>query len=304
MASKRELIEAHKYSRRRLVSAFVSGSPQGKEVESLSRARPVVAGVVLTALMVAGVALSGLLRPGLPAGWDEQGVVITQDGGERFLALDGTLYPVINTTSARLLLPADSGYRVEVVPDDAVAEAPRGATIGIVGAPDDLPDPAELRQTGWTACLAPDGRSFLFLDDVADVSDDASSAVVVAHDGAHWLVTGGLRYEIPPEQHAGVLRVLALDTVPTVTAPGTFLDLYTPGNRSGGRSRRSLGWVRHCRRRWAPLEVRRPSASSFATSTSAVRRRSSPAVVRRRSASSPRPSTPRRPPMGWVPLSR
>lgn len=229
MASKRELIEAHKYSRRRLVSAFVSGSPQGKEVESLSRARPVVAGIVLTVLMVAGVGLSGLLSPGLPDGWDQQGVVITEGGGERFLALEGTLYPVINATSARLLLPAESGFRVEIVPDDAVADAPRGATIGILGAPDDLPAPDRLRQTGWAACLAPGGATYLSLDGAVTVEEDAASAVVVEHDGVHTLVTGGLRHEIPAQDRAGILRALALDTTPAVTAPGSFLDLYTPG---------------------------------------------------------------------------
>ncbi|MFC4553947.1 type VII secretion protein EccB [Georgenia faecalis] len=229
MASKRELIEAHKYSRRRLVSAFVSGTPRGKEVESLSRARPVVAGVVLTGLMVAGVAVSGLLSPGLPEDWDQQGVVITEESGERFLALEGTLFPVINTTSARLQLPAESGFRVEIVPDDAVAAAPRGATIGILGAPDDLPGPAQLLQTGWTSCLAPTGATYLAVDPAVTLEPDPAAAVVLEHEGGQVLVAGGVRYAIPLEGQANVRRVLALDTVPAVPASGTFVDLYTAG---------------------------------------------------------------------------
>ncbi|GAA2727426.1 type VII secretion protein EccB [Cellulomonas aerilata] len=230
MASKRDLIEAHKYSRRRLVSAFVSGTPRGKEVESLPQGRPVVAGVVLSALMVAAAALSGLLSPGLPDDWDQQGVVITEGSGERFLALDGTLYPVINTASARLLLPSDSGFRVEVVPDEAVAAAPRGATIGIVGAPDDLPAPDQLQQSGWTACLAPNGSTYLAIDPATRLEEDTESGVVLQHDGGQVLVTGGVRYEIPAQAQPSVRRILGLDTVPAVAAPGTFVDLYTPGS--------------------------------------------------------------------------
>jgi type VII secretion protein EccB len=230
VASKRDLIEAHKYSRRRLVSAFVSGTPRGKEVESLSRGRPVVAGVVLTGLMVAVVAVSGLLSPGLPDDWDQQGVVITEDSGERFLALDGTLYPVINSVSARLLLPAESGFRVEIVPDDAVAAAPRGATIGILGAPDDLPAPSRLHQSGWAACLATNGATYLAIDPAVRLEADTTSGVVLEHDAGQVLVAGGVRYEIPAEGQANVLRVLGLDTAPAVAAPGAFVDLYTPGS--------------------------------------------------------------------------
>ena len=33
MAAKRDLVEAHQFSRRRLITAFVSGAPGGREVE-------------------------------------------------------------------------------------------------------------------------------------------------------------------------------------------------------------------------------------------------------------------------------
>ena len=82
MASKRDLVEAHAYNRRRLVSAFLSGAPGGREVESVSRSRPVVAGVTLGGLLVGGAAIAGLFAQPLPDGWD---TVV----GERGLRLSG-----------------------------------------------------------------------------------------------------------------------------------------------------------------------------------------------------------------------
>ena len=68
MASKRDLVEAHAFNRRRLVAAFVSGAPGGREVEPTRPARAVVVGAVLAVLVVGGAAIAGYLRPGLPAG--------------------------------------------------------------------------------------------------------------------------------------------------------------------------------------------------------------------------------------------
>ena len=49
MSSKRDLVEAHGYNRRRLVTAFVSGAPGGKELEP---ARPLRAVVIAVAVLV------------------------------------------------------------------------------------------------------------------------------------------------------------------------------------------------------------------------------------------------------------
>lgn len=236
MASKRDLVQAHTYNRQRLVSAFASGAPGGKEVETLSRARPVVAGVVLAALAVAGIAVSGLISPSIPEDWDQQRVVITASSGERFLALDGVLYPVINTASARLLLPSETGFNVEVVPDEVVDAAPRGSTIGIVGAPDDLPRPESLHQSGWTACLADSGATYVAISPVEDAGSAEQAApiengaVVLQDGGENVVVIDGVRYPVPQDRYSDVVRVLALDATEAVPASGVFTDLYAPGS--------------------------------------------------------------------------
>jgi hypothetical protein len=61
MATKRDLIEAQAFNRRRLVTAFVAGAPGGREVEAPRPWRTVVAGVALGVLITVAAAGSSRL---------------------------------------------------------------------------------------------------------------------------------------------------------------------------------------------------------------------------------------------------
>ena len=50
MATKKDLVEAYSFSRRRLVTAFVSGAPGGREVEPARPGRTIVGGLALAVL--------------------------------------------------------------------------------------------------------------------------------------------------------------------------------------------------------------------------------------------------------------
>jgi hypothetical protein len=65
MTTRRDLVEAYSFSRRRLVTAFISGAPRGGETESPRPGRTIVAGVVLAILVVAGAAVTRTLSPNL-----------------------------------------------------------------------------------------------------------------------------------------------------------------------------------------------------------------------------------------------
>ena len=69
MSTKRDLVEAHAFSRRRLVTAFVSGAPGGREVEPNRPGRAIIGGVALAILLVAGAAIAGVFSPRTPANW-------------------------------------------------------------------------------------------------------------------------------------------------------------------------------------------------------------------------------------------
>ncbi len=231
MASKRDLVEAHTYNRRRLVSAFLSGAPAGREVESVSRSRPVVAGLVLGGLLLGGAAVAGLLTQPLPDGWENGYVVIGKSSAARFVSIKGSLHPVLNATSARLILPSAKGFQVLVVDDGKIAATPHGATLGILGAPDDLPPAGSLVQSGWVSCYG--GRTVatsISTQPLGALDDAGGLTVRVDGNGedVRYLLAGGRRFRIPTDRYDGVKQYLDKPETPQ-TVPGTWVDLFNPG---------------------------------------------------------------------------
>jgi len=229
VASKRDLVEAHAFNRRRLVAAFVSGAPGGREVEPTRPARAVVVGAVLAVLVVGGAAIAGYLRPGLPAGWDQNTLVVARTSGARYVATGGVLYPVANTVSTRLLVPAQD-FKVVLAPDDKIALKKRGASIGIIGAPDALPARDALVQSGWTSCLDQSGGTRLRLSRAAGAAPAPARSALLVRSGTDLVVvSGGYRFRVSAVERAATLRALGLDAVTPVRAPGAWLDLFPVG---------------------------------------------------------------------------
>ena len=116
MATKRDLVEAQAFNRRRLVTAFVSGAPGGREVEPARPGRIVVAGVALTVLLVAGAVIAGLFTTRTPDGWAQRGLFVSEERGVAYVITDDAeptvLRPVVNITSAQLILGADMAAKL------------------------------------------------------------------------------------------------------------------------------------------------------------------------------------------------
>lgn len=237
MASKKDLVEAQTFSRRRLLTAFVSGAPGGRELEPTKPLRAVVSGVALTGLLVVGSLVAGLLKPSLPEGWDHNTLVVTKGSGSRYVALDGVLYPVLNTTSARLLV--SGGLEVVQVDEKRIAETPRGITVGIPGAPDELPAPDSLIGTAWLACTDAQGATTTVLS--RGEQPEALAAAVTAQDapaeagllvrtgGDQYLVTNGRRHLVPRAETVAVLRAIGQETVVPWDVSAQWLNLFAPG---------------------------------------------------------------------------
>lgn len=227
MATKTDLIEAHNYSRRRLVTALVSGAPDGKELEPAKPLRALVIAVGLTiAVLLAGI-FYGLVQPGLPSDWQNGRLVIAKDTGARYVSVQGTLHPVINTASARLLIPSGD-FAVVNTDSRTLSKLPTGSAVGIVGAPDTLPAATNLVNTSWTACIADDGKL-----DVGVLSTPSAtvstSAAVVKSAGQHWVISEGKRYAIDGGRADAVLRAAGINALSPVSVPTTWLNLFTPG---------------------------------------------------------------------------
>ncbi|WP_042374258.1 type VII secretion protein EccB [Streptacidiphilus neutrinimicus] len=154
MASRRDELSAYTFARKRTVAAFLRPTGGGSVEDAPRAVRAVLPSLVLGAIAVAAFGAYGMLRPSAPKGWDQANdVIVDKQTTTRYVMLNGVLHPVLNMSSARLLLSANSG--VEYI-DDSALNSPsvaRGATVGIPYAPDSLPPAADAGTAKtWAAC--------------------------------------------------------------------------------------------------------------------------------------------------------
>lgn len=232
MATKKDLVEAQSFSKRRLTTAFVSGAPGGREVEPHRPMKAVIGGLALTVVLVIGSLAFGWLKGSLPNNWGDNKLVIAKTSGARYVSIKKTLHPVLNTTSARLLIPAKS-FEVITVADDKLATEKRGSTIGIPGAPDSLTPPESLTNTGWVSCLGPEGGVSTAVGASAQSTPTAPGASVVMTGSQAFLIAGGRRYPVAKASLDDVLLALGLDGSPPRQAPAVWTNLFALGPAVG-----------------------------------------------------------------------
>src|SRR4051794_36715306 len=188
MATKKDLVEAYSFSRRRLVTAFVSGAPGGREVEPARPGRTVVSGLALAVLLGAGAAIAGVFSPTAPSDWKKQGLIISKDTGSAYVIVedDSDLRPVINSTSAKLIL--GSAAKPTLIAQSTIDEQHIGNDIGILGAPASVPTPSLLIDSGWTACTAAGAGIRVAISEDPDVVPAPETGVTVKSGDDYFVV--------------------------------------------------------------------------------------------------------------------
>ncbi|GLF99069.1 type VII secretion protein EccB [Streptomyces yaizuensis] len=180
-------------------------------------------------VILGGFAAWGMFRPVAPKGWDKpaENVIIASKSTTRYVVLetDGEkrLHPVLNMSSAKLLLDPDKGKIIKVA--ESVldkGDIPRGATLGIPYAPDRLPSAEEAGGTKrWAVCERPgDGgrtiqkAAFLFAErertktDGTDRLHGGELLYVEGPDRTRYIVdAGGTAYPLADEEQ--LLRQVA-----------------------------------------------------------------------------------------------
>lgn len=244
MLTRRDMLRAQAHVRRRLVAAFVTGSP---EVDA-TRPRPlrsVLTGMVVSALVLAGCWVASQMRSRPPTGWfTRDTVVIEAETGQLHLvrSVDGRLQltPVPNLTSARLV-SGSAQLRTVVVGQRWIRAEPRTVGLGIDGAPAVVSPITATTSTahepGWTACLRPGTAgppaavAAVALDPPGGVALSHGSWALSATDtaGTLWLVLdhphGSRRHRVPERLHA-LPGLLGLETA---AVPSQWLDLVPRG---------------------------------------------------------------------------
>jgi type VII secretion protein EccB len=121
-----------------------------------------------------------------------------------FYKPDNKLHPVLNYTSG-LLIIASANAATERIPRRTLAKVPRGAELGIPGAPDALPGRRDLTAAPWGVCSQQAGgppQSTLVVGEPISGGTDVAAGALLVQDPTDktFLVYGNRRFLIPEPQ--------------------------------------------------------------------------------------------------------
>lgn len=261
MWTQRDQIQAYQFLRRRLVSALVAADANHPVSPSRRLVLGTVLGVTVTLLITAVFGVISLLSPSGGADWLSGGHVIVEEGtGARFvLGQDKALHPVLNYASARLLA-GGNGDATVTVSSKNLATAPRGASIGIPGAPDSLPAANVLAKPVWDSCsrttqdapatAEPTSTVLLGASATGRELGPADGLLVRTPDGQRYLIASGHRFRLGAEAATALrydssapIAVSArwIDTVPAGADLGPVVvdGAGQPGPRVGAKATRA-----------------------------------------------------------------
>jgi type VII secretion protein EccB len=148
--TRRDQVQAHRFVVNRLTTGLMRSDPDAPESPNSRTNRAMAFGGALGAVLAIGFLVFGLLSPGGSDAWRNPQTLVVESGtGNRYL-FDGTLRPVRNYASARLIVGTRLAPRT--VPAKSLAGTPHGSAVGIDGAPDALPPAGRLDQGPWEVC--------------------------------------------------------------------------------------------------------------------------------------------------------
>jgi type VII secretion protein EccB len=254
MKSRRDQVQAYFFIVGRLAAAVTHGKPDVLHAPTKRITTGIVFGLLLSALMSAIFGIYGLFVPGNDTSWRQAGaIVMDKTTGARYVYLDGQLRPVLNYSSARLAAGQQGGAMLSVSAS-SLSGTPVGQPIGIVGAPDALPDPAHLYSGPWTVCVQPADPgaasagpvvTLLFGQKPGDRLSDARALLVSTPDGSIYLIWQGKRLRVADPTVLTSLGYGGAHAVPVTPAWLNPIsqgpDLAVPGIAGIGQPGPSLG---------------------------------------------------------------
>ncbi|MFI7068988.1 type VII secretion protein EccB [Micromonospora sediminicola] len=222
MRTRRDQVQAYRFVTRRIVSALLSGDPETNDLPMRRLGMAVFGSVVAAAVVLGGVGAYGQLTSN-SAPLEANTVVIEREtGATYYFGEDQVLHPTLNYASARLIVN-DASATVRTMSQASIKDRPRGRMVGIVGAPDDLPDRRSLVGLPWSVCDVPDpndpqrSTTRLVVDrPLPGGTPLTDRAVLVRTSDARYLLTGGARLRVVGDEQALVALQMAGATNLTV----------------------------------------------------------------------------------------
>jgi len=229
-------VQAYRFAQARLRAALLTAEPDLAGVPLRRSAIALFAGVMVAVLVVCGVGIFGVLRPGNKKGWDAQGVLVQErETGSRFVydARDAALHPVLNYTSARLILDTKD-VTLQQFARSSLKDVRRGAPRGLAGLPDALAPVDGLVRGPWVVCsfaggstAPPSLRISIGTQPAGHRVTGAKALLLRSESGQDYLVWNDTRLLIPDP--AVVLPALQLDGAAPLPVSSTWLNTVVPG---------------------------------------------------------------------------
>ncbi|MET7804054.1 type VII secretion protein EccB [Micromonospora chersina] len=215
MRTRRDQVQAYRFVTRRIVSALLSGDPETNDLPMRRLGMAVFGSVIAAAVVLGGAGAYGQFTSN-SAPLEPNTLVIERETGATYVfGDDKVLHPTLNYASARLILN-DAGASVRTMSQASIKDRPRGRAVGIVGAPDDLPDRKSLVGLPWSVCDVPDpndpqrSTTRLVIDrPLPGGTPLTDRAVLVKVNDARYLLTGGSRLRVVGDEQALVALKMA-----------------------------------------------------------------------------------------------
>lgn len=219
----RQQVNGYRFLLRRLEHALMRRDVRMLHDPMRSHFRAVAVGLGLALLVTGACAVYGLIKPAGSVG--DSKIIVSKESGGLYVMIDDTLHPVLNVASARLIVGTPE--KPKSVAESKLAGYKRGPLVGIPGAPQSLPGPADPDHSYWTVCdtvLVPSGSGSMNGGVSTTVLGGAPQnpgtaralsvreGLLVATGEKTFLLNDGKRYLIDTDDPA-VQRAFALDGV-------------------------------------------------------------------------------------------
>ncbi|GAF51005.1 type VII secretion protein EccB [Rhodococcus wratislaviensis] len=209
-------VNGYRFLVRRMEHALVRRDVRMLHDPMRSQSRALAVGVVIASLGLAACGALALFRPQDKIG--DASIVVGKDSGAMFVVMGDTLRPVLNLASARLIV--GNPENPVIVKESELDTRPRGALVGIPGAPSALPTGDPAAKTPWTVCdsIEADGHRSVTTSVIVGETESTEGggaltgdqALLTSTSDASYLIYEGKRARIDLDDPA-VTRALGLE---------------------------------------------------------------------------------------------
>ncbi|MDT5014875.1 MAG: hypothetical protein QOD39_1035 [Mycobacterium sp.] len=215
-------VSGYRFLLRRMEHALVRGDVRMLDDPLRAQSLSLIAGVILSVIVVAGCAILAFLRP--PGALGSAPIVMVRESGALYVLIGDVVHPVLNLASARLI--AGTPANPEAVSASAIHNAKRGPLVGIPGAPATIAAPLGDDESGWAVCDDATTTTVIVGDALRDGLAPGHSALVTPRSesaATTYLLYDGWRAQVDLRNRA-VVRALNLDAVTPRPVSRALLD--------------------------------------------------------------------------------